>query len=93
MVVTTNTLRDFNFGTLEYIRGKSSSGIKKKKKGLPILIVAFPFRPLPKIIVFFFCLAPLNGSFTDGEVIHWYWERNNKYAIAVTGNLWGFDRN
>ena len=52
----------FNFSTPENIRGISSSSIKNKKE-LPILIVTFPFQPLPKIIVFFFCLAALDGSF------------------------------
>lgn len=63
--------RNFSFSILEHIKGISSSSIKKPRwNELPILIVAFPFRPLPRIIVFFFCLAVLNGSFTDGEVVH-----------------------
>lgn len=38
-------------------------------------MVAFPFRLFPRTIVLFLCLAVLDGSFTDGDVIHWYWKR------------------
>jgi hypothetical protein len=46
-----------------------------RQSRLPILMVAFPFRLLPKTIVFFLCLAVLDGSFDDGDVTHWYWKR------------------
>lgn len=76
--------RDSNFSTSGHKWGINSSSVKKPgEKQLPILIVAFPFRPLPRTRVLFFCLAVLTGSFTDGEVIHWYWKRNNKYSFQL----------
>lgn len=49
--------------------------LTSQNKHIPILMVAFPFRLLPRTIVLLFCLAVLGGSFTEGDVIHWYWKR------------------
>lgn len=62
--------------------------LKKIKTKLPIRIVAFPFRPLPRTIVLFFGLA-FKASLEDGEDSHLYWIYKEREVTLVADILKG----
>lgn len=61
----------------------------RRAKYLPIRIVAFPFRPLPRTTVLFFGL--FLKSFEDGDGSHLYWnvggEENRNILVYWIGFL------